>query len=163
MPKKFLCNRSIYLLATYQLATYKKKLVTTNMASPIVPILITTLHNIFTALWIGGMLTLAFAVFPSIKKVFGKSKEMKQTIAAIKKRMSIFVYISMVGLILTGLLMTKQSGLSTGFLSFGNTFTSILSTKHILYILMIILRKDKSWQHWISTLFHKVSSRRSQT
>ncbi|MHA1728551.1 MAG: hypothetical protein ACTSWY_07445, partial [Promethearchaeota archaeon] len=35
--------------------------------------------------------------------------------------------------------MTNQSGLSTGFLTFGNTFTSILSTKHILYILMIIL------------------------
>ena len=109
------------------------------MASPIVPILITTLHNIFTALWIGGMLTLAFAVFPSIKKVFGKSKETKQTIAAIKKRMSIFVYISMVGLIITGLFMARQSGQSTGFLSFGNTYSSILSTKHILYILMIIL------------------------
>jgi len=109
------------------------------MASIIVPILITTLHNIFTALWIGGMLTLAFAVFPSIKKVFGKSKEMKQTIAAIKKRMSIFVYISMVGLIITGLFMARQSGQSTGFLSFGNTYSSILSTKHILYILMIIL------------------------
>jgi len=109
------------------------------MAAPIVPILITTLHNIFTALWIGGMLTLAFAVFPSIMKVLGKSKETKQTITTIKKRMSIFVYISMVGLILTGLLMAKQSGQSTGFLSFGNTYTSILSTKHILYILMIIL------------------------
>jgi len=109
------------------------------MAASIVPILITTLHNIFTALWIGGMLTLAFAVFPSIRKVFGKSKETKQTIAAIKKRMSIFVYVSMAGLILTGLLMAKQSGQSTGFLSFGNTYTSILSTKHILYILMILL------------------------
>ncbi|MHA1560679.1 MAG: hypothetical protein ACTSPA_01015 [Promethearchaeota archaeon] len=109
------------------------------MAASIVPILITTLHNIFTALWIGGMLTLAFAVFPSIRKVFGKSKETKQTIAAIKKRMSIFVYVSMAGLILTGLLMAKQSGQTTGFLSFGNTYTSILSTKHILYILMILL------------------------
>ena len=109
------------------------------MAAPIVPILITTLHNIFTALWIGGMLTLAFAVFPSIMKVLGKSKETKQTISTIKKRMSIFVYVSMVGLILTGLLMAKQSGQSTGFLTFGNPYTTILSIKHILYILMILL------------------------
>ena len=45
----------------------------------------------------------------------------------------------MVGLILTGLLMSKQSGQSTGFLTFGNTYTTILSSKHILYILMILL------------------------
>ncbi len=114
------------------------------MAAPIVPILITTLHNLFTALWIGGMLTLAFAVFPSIMKVMGKSKETKLTISTIKKRMSIFVYVSMVGLIVTGLLMAKQSGQSTGFLSFENTYTSILSTKHILYILMILLSISRS-------------------
>ena len=109
------------------------------MASPIIPILISTLHSIFTALWIGGMLTLAFAVFPSIMKVLGKSKETKLTISKIKKRMSIFVYVSMVGLILTGLLMAKQSGQSTGFLTFGNPYSTILSIKHILYILMILL------------------------
>ncbi|QEE17451.1 hypothetical protein DSAG12_03288 [Promethearchaeum syntrophicum] len=109
------------------------------MAAPFVPIIITTLHNLFTALWIGGMLTLAFAVFPSIMKVFGKSKETKLSISTIKKRMSIFVYVSMVGLILTGLLMAKQSGQSTGFLTFGNPYTTILSIKHILYILMILL------------------------
>ncbi|MHA1765312.1 MAG: hypothetical protein ACTSWX_07225 [Promethearchaeota archaeon] len=109
------------------------------MAAPIVPILITTLHNIFTTLWIGGMLALLLAVFPSIMKVFGKSKETKQVISAIKKRMSIFVYVSMAGLFLTGLLMAKQSGQSTGLLTFGNTYTTILSIKHILYILMILL------------------------
>jgi uncharacterized membrane protein len=100
------------------------------------PILISFLHNVFTALWIGGMMTLAFTVLPAIMKVLGKSKETQKLNSLIKKKLSLLTYISLVGLIITGLLMSNkaaQSGLSTGFLSFGNEYSILMSIKHDPY------------------------------
>ena len=112
------------------------------ISAVIAPVLISFLHSTFTALWIGGMLALAFSVLPSIRKILGKSKETKALNALIKKRLSLLTYISMVGLIITGLFMARKAGLSglyTGFLSFGTEYSTLLSIKHILYIVMISL------------------------
>jgi len=113
----------------------------------IAPILISFLHNVFTALWIGGMMTLAFAVLPAIMKTLGKSKETQALNSLIKKKLSLLTYISLVGLIITGLLMSNkatQSGLYTGFLSFGNEYSILMSIKHLLYFLMIFLSLFRS-------------------
>lgn len=109
--------------------------------------MINFLHNIFTVLWIGGMLTLAFTVLPAIRKVLGKSKETQALNSLIKKKLSVLTYISMVGLIITGLLMSNKavlSGLSTGFLSFGNEYSTLMSIKHLLYFVMIFLSLFRS-------------------
>ena len=100
------------------------------------------LHNVFTAIWIGGMIALLFAVIPAMKKVLGKSKESHALNATIKKRLSLLVYISMVGLIITGMMMSKKAqttGLYTGFFSFSTPYSTLLSIKHLLYILMLCL------------------------
>lgn len=113
----------------------------------IAPILINFLHNVFTALWIGGMLTLAFTVLPAMRKVLGKSKETQALNSMIKKKLSVLTYISIVGLIITGLLMSNRavlSGLSTGFLSFGNEYSILMSIKHLLYFVMIFLSLFRS-------------------
>lgn len=109
--------------------------------------MINFLHNIFTVLWIGGMLTLAFTVLPAIRKVLGKSKETQALNSLIKKKLSVLTYISIVGLIITGLLMSNKavlSGLSTGFLSFGNEYSTLMSIKHLLYFVMIFLSLFRS-------------------
>ena len=113
----------------------------------IAPILINFLHNVFTALWIGGMLTLAFTVLPAMRKVLGKSKEMKALNSMIKKKLSLLTYISIVGLIITGLFMSNMavlSGLSMGFLSFGNEYSILMSIKHLLYFVMVFLSLFRS-------------------
>ena len=113
----------------------------------IAPILINFLHNLFTALWIGGMLTLAFTVLPAMKKVLGKSKETQALNSMIKRKLSVLTYISMVGLIITGILMSNKaalSGLSTGFLSFENEYSTLMSIKHLLYFVMIFLSLFRS-------------------
>ncbi len=113
----------------------------------IAPVMINFLHNIFTVLWIGGMLTLAFTVLPAIRKVLGKSKETQALNSLIKKKLSVLTYISIVGLIITGLLMSNKavlSGLSTGFLSFGNEYSTLMSIKHLLYFVMIFLSLFRS-------------------
>ena len=113
----------------------------------IAPISINFLHNVFTALWIGGMLTLAFTVLPAMRKVLGKSKETQALNSMIKKKLSLLTYISIIGLIITGLLMSNRavlSGLSTGFLSFGNEYSILMSIKHLLYFVMIFLSVFRS-------------------
>lgn len=113
----------------------------------IAPILINFLHNVFTALWIGGMLTLAFTVLPAMRKVLGKSKETQALNSMIKKKLSLLTYISIIGLIITGLLMSNKavlSGLSTGFLSFGNEYSTLMSIKHLLYFVMVFLSLFRS-------------------
>ncbi len=104
--------------------------------------MISFLHNMFTAMWIGGMLTLALAVMPAVKKVFGKSKETHAFNTLFKKKLSLLTYISLVGLIITGLLMGKKAttlGVYTGFLSFGTPYSTLLSIKHLLYFVMFAL------------------------
>jgi len=108
----------------------------------VVSSIINFLHDLFTAIWIGGMLALAFAVLPSLWKILGKSKETEAIHASIKKRLSALVYISIIGLLVTGILMSRQAamvGLTTGFLSFETEYATLLSIKHILYFVMIFL------------------------
>ena len=117
------------------------------ISAVIAPVLISFLHDTFTALWIGGMLALAFSVLPAIRKILGKSKETKALNALIKKKLSLLTYISMVGLIITGLLMSRKAelaGLYTGFLSFGTEYSTLLSIKHLLYFVMISLSVFRS-------------------
>ena len=117
------------------------------ISAVIAPVLISFLHDTFTALWIGGMLALAFSVLPAIRKILGKSKETKALNALIKKKLSLLTYISMIGLIITGLLMSRKAelaGLYTGFLSFGTEYSTLLSIKHLLYFVMISLSVFRS-------------------
>jgi len=109
------------------------------MADILIPVLIQLFHDLFTALWIGGMLALAFTVLPSIKKVLGNKetkKQMQELSSLIKKKLSLLVYISMAGLMITGLLMKKRAG-SVGFLNFDTQYATFLSIKHILYVVMV--------------------------
>ena len=115
--------------------------------SVMIQILINFFHNIFTALWIGGMLTLAITILPAIRKVLGKSKETQNLNTIIKQKLSLLTYISIIGLIVTGILMSNRAiltGISTGFLSFGNEYSILLSVKHILYFIMIFLSLFRS-------------------
>ncbi len=111
------------------------------MAEPLVLGLVEFLHNLFTTLWIGGLFTLAFIVMPSIKKTLGMTPETKQLTGAIKTRLNKIVWISIVGLFVTGipLSVSNSPDLFTGFLSFSNTYSSLLSIKHIVVILMVAI------------------------
>lgn len=99
--------------------------------------LVTFLHDLFTAIWIGGLFTLALSVFPAVRNNFGKSPQTQQLSKSIQKRHSVWVYISLVGLIITGLLLSKQSPDFLGLFQFGDYYSMLLSSKHILVILMI--------------------------
>ena len=110
------------------------------MVTPIALTLINFLHELFTVIWIGGLLLLVLVIMPVLKKQFEEEK-FNQVNKMIKTRLSIFTYVSIVVLIVTGLLMTRLADpvQTTGFLSFESSYATLLSIKHILFILMALI------------------------
>ena len=56
---------------------------------------------------------------------------------AIQKRMSVLVYVSIVGLWLTGVLLSRRSPAFQGLFQFGNPYATVLAFKHLLVLLMV--------------------------
>jgi len=106
-------------------------------AMQIVFAVMTFLHDLFTAVWIGGLITMVITVMPSARKALGKGPQMKQLMDTIQKRMSVLVYVSIVGLVLTGLLLANRSPAFQGLFSFGNAYSAVLTLKHILVLAMV--------------------------
>ena len=107
------------------------------MPNTIVFAVVTFLHDLFTATWIGGLITLGLAVLPSAQQVLGKGPQMKKLLDAIQKRLSVLVYVSIVGLILTGMLQANRNPAFEGLFHFGNAYSTALSLKHIVVVVMV--------------------------
>lgn len=98
---------------------------------------VTFLHDLFTAVWIGGLITLIGVTLPAARSVLGKGPELKKLLNAVQTRLSGFVYISMAGLALTGMLLARRNPEFEGLLSTTNAFSAVLALKHVLVLLMI--------------------------
>ncbi len=101
-------------------------------------------HDVFTAIWMGGLIVTALSFMPAVKSVLGSSPQTKQVMAAFQRRQSTWVYISMAGLILTGLLMSKRNPAFEGLFVFSNPYSIVLSIKHILVLVMIAISLYRS-------------------
>jgi len=95
------------------------------------------LHDLFTAVWIGGLITLGVTVMPATREVLGKGPQMKKLVDTIQTRLSVLVYISMAGLVLTGLLQANRNPAFQGLFSVGNAYSTFLTLKHVLVVFMI--------------------------
>jgi copper resistance protein D len=100
--------------------------------------LITFLHNLFTVIWIGGMITIGITALPAARQMFGKSHQTKELMRMILNRQSWLAYISMLGLIMTGVLIARRTPGFDGLLSTRSAYSIILSIKHGLVILMLV-------------------------
>lgn len=98
--------------------------------------IVTALHDLFTAAWIGGLLTLVLSVLPAAKRTLGMEPT-QRLMDAIQKRMSVVTYVSMVGLAVTGLLLSNRASGFTGLFAFGTRYAALLSLKHIAMLLMV--------------------------
>lgn len=106
--------------------------------------LITFLHDLFTVIWIGGLFSLVVVVAPAARGALGMGPETKKLMAAIQKRLSTLVYLSIVVLAITGLLMSMRVTAFQGLLSFANTYSTVLSIKHLVYLAMIAVALVRS-------------------
>ena len=102
------------------------------------------LHDLFTAIWIGGMIVLAVAVMPSARQVLGDGPQFRQLLSIVQKRLSSIVYVSMVGLIVTGMLEARQNPQFGGLFGFGSPYAAVLAVKHLLVIAMVAVALYRS-------------------
>ncbi len=107
------------------------------MPNPLVPALITFLHDLFTAVWIGGMISLGLVTLPALRAQLGQRPETQQLVQAVFRRLAVLAKVSIVGLIVTGLLLSRRAPQWQGLFSTGNTYSAVLAAKHGLVILMV--------------------------
>ncbi len=103
------------------------------------------LHNLFTVVWVGGLFTLSVTLMPAAKEALGMGPQMKRLMDVVQRRLSVWVYVSMVGLVLTGLLMSNRSPAFQGLFRFVNTYSTLLSVKHMLTLAMIAIALVRNW------------------
>ena len=122
------------------------------MPNILIPTIVRSFHNIFTSVWVGGMLALVLSVMPSIRKEIKDPGMQGKVIDQVLIRQSRWVYFGIIVLFASGVLMTRLSGQSNGLLDFTNTYATVLSIKHILVILMAMIAVIRS------TVFRKAAS-----
>lgn len=101
--------------------------------------IVRSLHDLFTALWIGGLLTTALTFMPAFMNKGDKAKKDKGIVIRYQKRLRVVALISIIGLWITGMLLGKQSPDYGGFMSFATTYETLISIKHILIFVMILV------------------------
>ncbi|MBD3190856.1 MAG: hypothetical protein GF308_09445 [Candidatus Heimdallarchaeota archaeon] len=114
------------------------------MANPIIFGLVRFLHDLFTVIWIGGLVSMSLVIIPTLRKKVEQNMEREQLMGSMKKKLSILVYISIVGLIITGILLSKRAPDYTRPFGFNNTYSILVSVKHLLMIPMVIIAIGKS-------------------
>lgn len=105
------------------------------MQIPVV-VLVTFLHDLFTAIWIGGLIILGTTVLPAIRKQKQQNRELANSI---QKRLNTIVLVSIIGLWITGMLLANRSTAFTGLFNVSNTYSLAMAIKHILVIIMTVL------------------------
>ncbi len=101
--------------------------------------IVSFLHDLFAATWIGGMIAVGLSFRPAAVHVLGQTPQTKKLLSTMQKRQSTLAYISMVGLAITGALMARQNPNFLGMFHFGNPYATALSIKHLLVIAMIAI------------------------
>lgn len=109
------------------------------MQNLIIPSVVRSLHNFFTSIWIGGMLVMVITFLPTIRKEIKDGGLQGAVIDEVMNHHSKWVYIGIVVLAGTGMLMARLSGQPSGLFNFNSPYTTILSIKHILVILITVI------------------------
>ncbi len=96
------------------------------------------IHLFAVAVWIGGITINLMIVLPSIREALEPAL-MGKVMGAVMKRFRVWVYISIVLLVVTGFGMMRFNMNYMGFAQFGNVWSVVSLIKHIVTLIMIIL------------------------
>lgn len=108
------------------------------------PTVVLFLHDLFTVVWVGGMLTLALVVLPVLRTAVGPGPQVQRLAAAIHSRLKWFAYAAIAGLVVTGVLLSRNSDAFRGFFAWGDSYAVALSLKHAAVILMVAIALTRS-------------------
>jgi putative copper export protein len=105
---------------------------------------VTFLHDLFTAVWVGGLIALGIAVLPAARTALGMGPQTKKMMDAIQRRLSVLVYVSIVGLVVTGILLSNRAPAFEGLFRFRTPYAAVLGLKHILVVTMMAIALYRS-------------------
>ena len=115
------------------------------MSAPVLfPALVIFLHDLCTVLWIGGILFMAIVMMPALRTARtgaggpagGGEGPLALFMKKVQSRLAVVSIVSLVGLVLTGILLTRRSA-AGAFLRFDTAYAAVLSVKHLLIIVLV--------------------------
>ena len=106
--------------------------------------LATFLHDLFTVIWVGGLVVLALTLLPSARKVLGGGQQTRALMNEILRRHRVWVYISMVGLFITGVIQARGEPAFHGLMRFDTPYATLTAIKHLLTFAMIAIALFRS-------------------
>lgn len=102
----------------------------------ILTLVIGWLHLLATVVWIGAMFVLLFVILPAAKEALGSNSTFKKMIKSVGKRMTFWVNVSIIVLIITGIVFSAISERTS-------TGTSLI-LKHVLVSAMIVIHLSRN-------------------
>ena len=123
-------------------------------------------HDLFTFVWIGGMIAYAFIILLTARAVFEKASERKVLMMAIRRNMAILALISMILLTVSGLFIFPPGNIWQYFFDASTRYNSIFLRKIITSIILLIIvvikifkidkmkvpKRKKRWIYTITTI-----------
>jgi putative copper export protein len=100
---------------------------------------VTFLHDLFTVVWIGGMITLGLGMIPAVRATLGMGSQTQQIVNAFQRRYRWFAYVCIGGLGVTGVLLSRRSPEFQSWFTWADTYSVLLSLKHLLVIVMVVI------------------------
>jgi len=101
--------------------------------------IVKSLHDLFTALWVGGILTTAIAFMPTLRKSGLNSSHVNPLMKKYQNHLRVIALISIIGLWLTGILLGNRAPAYNGFFDFSTTYALLISIKHSVILIMVIV------------------------
>ncbi len=97
-------------------------------------VIVTFLHDLFAVIWLGNLLITYFSIIPTAREVIGPGPEVKRFMTAYQSRQGKFGMASILGLIITGMMMANKNPEFARLFSTANTFSLALTVKHLMVI-----------------------------
>ena len=109
------------------------------------------LHDVFAAIWAGGLLIMALVVIPTMRSVRvelpqrvadagrGAAPGPSRFMVLVQKRLRVVVTVAIVGVFVTGVLMLRLSLLSSGGLNPRSLYGATLIAKVALSVVMVVI------------------------
>lgn len=107
--------------------------------------LVSFFHNLFTIVWVGGLVLILITFIPSARSVYSKGPQLELLMNAILDRQRVWVYISIVGLAVTGVIQARTQPGFNGLMRFDSMYGVLISLKHIATLFMIAIALFRSF------------------
>jgi uncharacterized membrane protein len=95
-------------------------------------------HFVATAVWIGGLLTLALTVHPAMRRALTDAPALARLLTGLRRRFTPYSNLSLVVLVVTGLTQMSLDANYDGVLQITNPWSVVMLLKHLTIGAMVV-------------------------